>query len=105
LAAARLLSKYPVLLAIAINVVRRILIQYYKPGPSGDGPSRLTLIEQAKDSPWSIDFFRCESILLKSYRIMVVMDVFTRRIIGFGVGPADLDGPVICQMFNHVIAK
>jgi hypothetical protein len=31
---------------------------------------------------WSVDFFRCESILLKSYWIMVVMDVFTRRIIG-----------------------
>jgi putative transposase len=36
---------------------------------------------------------------------MVVMDVFTRRIIGFGVAPADLDGPVICQMFNRAIAK
>jgi transposase InsO family protein len=36
---------------------------------------------------------------------MVVMDVFTRRIIGFGVAPADLDGPVICRMFNRAIAK
>jgi hypothetical protein len=27
--------------------------------------------------------FRCESILLKSYWILVLMDVFTRRIIGF----------------------
>ena len=33
------------------------------------------------------------------------MDVFTRRIIGFGVAPADLDGPVVCRMFNRVIAK
>jgi hypothetical protein len=31
--------------------------------------------------------------LLKSYWIMVVMDVFTRRIIGFGGAAADLDGP------------
>jgi len=38
-------------------------------------------------------------------RIMVVMDVFTRRIIGFGVAAADLDGPVICRMFNRAIAK
>ena len=30
---------------------------------------------------------------------------FTRRIIGFGVAPADLDGPVICWMFNRAIAK
>src|SRR5271168_1709736 len=48
---------------------------------------------------------RCESILLKSYWSMVVMDVFTRRIIGFGVAAANLDGPVICRMFNHAIAK
>jgi len=32
------------------------------------------------------------------------MDVFARRIIGFGVAPADLDGPVICRMFNRAIA-
>ena len=44
-------------------------------------------------------------MLLKSYWIMVVMDVFTRRIIGFGVAPADLDGPVICRMFNRAIAR
>ena len=36
---------------------------------------------------------------------MVVMDVFTRRIIGFGIAAADLDGPVICRMFNRAIAK
>jgi len=38
-----------------------------------------------KDSLWSVDLFRCESILLRSHWAMVVMDVFTRRIIGFGV--------------------
>jgi hypothetical protein len=32
---------------------------------------------------------------------MVVMDVFTRRIIGFGVAAAKLDGPVVCRMFNR----
>jgi hypothetical protein len=71
------------------DVVRRILIQHYRPGPSGDGPSWLTVIGHAKDSLWSVDFFRCESMLLKSYWIMVMMDVFTRRIVGFGVAPAD----------------
>jgi len=36
---------------IAINkdVVRRILIQHYRPGPSGAGPSWLIVIRQAKD--------------------------------------------------------
>src|ERR1019366_2606357 len=60
---------------------------------------------RVNSSLWSVDFFRCESILLKSYWIMIVRDVFTRRIIGFGVAPADLDGPVVCRMFNRAIAK
>ena len=63
------------------------------------------MIGNAKDSLWSVDFFRCESMLLKSYWIMVVMDVFTRRIIGLGVAPANLDGPAIYRMFNRAIAK
>src|ERR1700722_20324111 len=87
------------------DVVRRILIQHYRPVPSGDGPSWLTVIGHANDSFWSVDLFRRESILLKSYWVMVVMDVFTRRIIGFGVAPANLDGPAICRMFNRAIAK
>src|ERR1700726_3333051 len=87
------------------DIVRRILIQHYRPVPGGDGPSWLTVIGHAKDSLWSVDFFRCESMLLKSYWIMVVMDVFTRRIIGFSVAAADLDSPIICRMFNCAIAK
>jgi putative transposase len=59
------------------DVVRRILIRYYRPVPGGDGPSWLTFIGHAKDSLWSVDLFRCESILLKSYWVMIVMDVFT----------------------------
>ena len=35
---------------------------------------------------------------------MAVMDVFTRRIIGFGVERADIDGIAVCRMFNHAIA-
>ena len=32
------------------------------------------------------------------------MDVFTRRIIGFGVERANIDGISVCRMFNHAIA-
>ena len=35
---------------------------------------------------------------------MVVMDVFTRRIIGFGVERAEPCGASICRMFNQIIA-
>jgi len=36
---------------------------------------------------------------------MVVMDVFTRRIIGFGVELADVDGMGACRMFNYATSK
>ena len=35
---------------------------------------------------------------------MLVMDVFTRRIIGFGIAPACIDGVSVCRMFNCATA-
>src|SRR5216684_965356 len=74
------------------NVVHRVLAKHYRPTSGGTGPSWLSFIGQAKDSLWSVDLFRCESIVLRSYWLMVVMDVFTRRIVGFAVAAANLDG-------------
>ncbi len=34
---------------------------------------------------------------------MVVMDQYTRRIIGFSVHAGVLDGPAVCRMFNSII--
>jgi len=84
------------------DIVRRVLAKHYRPGT--DGPSWLSFIGHVKDSLWSVDLFRGESILLRSHWVMVVMDVFTRRIIGFGVERADLCGVSICRMFNQIIA-
>ena len=87
------------------DVVRRVLTKHYRPGNSGThGPSWLTFIGHVKDSLWSLDLFRCESILLRSHWVLVVMDVFTRRIIGFGVERAYIDGVSVCRMFNHAVA-
>ena len=87
------------------DVVRRVLAKHYHPGDSDtDCPSWLTFIGNAKDSLWSMDLFRVESILLRSHWDMVVMDLFTRRIIGFGAEPADIDGISVCRMFNHAIS-
>lgn len=47
------------------DIVWRILSKHYKPVSNDDGPSWLSVIGNIKDSLWSIDFFRCESILLK----------------------------------------
>jgi putative transposase len=87
------------------DVVRRVLAKHYRPRDSGShGPSWLTFIAQTKDSLWSLDLFRCESILLRSHWVLVVMDVFTRRIIGFGVERAYIDGVSVCRMFNQAVA-
>lgn len=87
------------------DVVRRILATHYRTGPNNHGPSWLTTLGHAKDSLWSrdagpLDLFRAESITLKTHWIMVVMDQYTRRIIGFGVHVGNLDGPTVCRMFN-----
>ncbi len=87
------------------DVVRRILASHYRPDPaSGGGPSWLSFIGSMKDSLWSVDLFRCESILLKTHWVLVVMDQFTRRIIGFAVTAGDVDGPALCRMFNRAVS-
>jgi transposase InsO family protein len=43
-------------------------------------------------------------VLLKSYWVLIVMDVFTRRIIGFGVQAVAVDGPALCRLFNQAIS-
>jgi hypothetical protein len=45
----------------------------------------LTFIGHVKDSLWSLDLFRCESVALRTYWVVIVMDQYTRRIIGFGI--------------------
>ena len=56
------------------DIVRRILAQHYRPVPTEGGPSWLTFIGHAKDSLWSLDLFRCESVALRSHWVLVVMD-------------------------------
>jgi len=67
------------------DVVRRILGAHFRPEPGSGGPSWLSFIGNAKDSLWSLDLFRCESAILRTYWVLVVMDQFTRRIVGFAV--------------------
>ena len=85
-------------------MIRGVLAAHYRPDPDDGGPSWLTFLGHVKDSLWSIDLFRCESILLKSHRVLVVMDQFTRRIIGFGVHAGDVDGIALCRMLNMAIS-
>src|ERR1700674_5544705 len=69
------------------NVVHRVLAKHYRPTSGGSGPSWLSFIGHTTDSLWSVDLFRCESIVLRTYWVLVVMDQSTRRLVGFGVHP------------------
>jgi transposase InsO family protein len=86
------------------DVVRRVLARHCRLEPGPNGPSWLTFLGHSKDSLWSVDFFRCESLILKSHWVMVVMDQFSRRIVGFAVHAGTLDGPAVCRMFNRIVS-
>ena len=81
----------------------RALAKHYRPAPRGTGPSWLSFIGHTKDSLWSVDLFRCESIVLRSYWVLVVMDQFTRRLAGIGVHCGTVTGADVCRMFNAAI--
>jgi hypothetical protein len=85
------------------DLVRRILAAHYQLPADRSGPSWLTFLGHAKDSLHSIDLFRCESVALRTYWVLVVMDQYTRRIIGFGVHRGIVDGVELCRMFNRAI--
>jgi putative transposase len=82
------------------NVVYRVLAKHYRPAPGGTGPSWLSFIGHTTDSLWSVDLFRCESIVLRSYWVLVVMDQFTRRLVGVGVHCGPVNGADVCRMFS-----
>lgn len=83
--------------------VRRILSADCWPESDSGRPSWLTFLGHAKDSLWSCDLFRCESATLRTHWVLVVMDQFTRRFVGFGVRAGVVDGVAPCQMFLRAI--
>jgi len=85
------------------DIVRRLLSVHYRPDSDSGGPSWLTFLGHVKDSLWSCDLFRCESATLRTHWVLVVMDQFTRRLIGFGVHSGIVDGLALCQMFHRAI--
>jgi putative transposase len=80
-----------------------VLAKHYRPAPGGTGPSWLSFIGHATDSLWSVDRFRCESIVLRSYWVLVVMDQWTRRLVGVGVHRGAVTGADLCRIFNTAI--
>jgi len=86
------------------ETVRRILSKHYKPIP-GKGPSWLLPIGNNPNKLWSVDLFRLESVFLQTYWVMVVMDQFTRRIVGFSATRGNPDGATICYLFNRIAGR
>jgi hypothetical protein len=72
----RIAQQITLAFGIPINkdVVRRILAARYHPKPNSARPSWLTVLGHAKDSLWSVDLFRCESAVLHTHWVLVVMD-------------------------------
>lgn len=64
----------------------------------------MTFLGHMNDSLWSVDLFGCESVLLTTHWVLVVVDQFTRRLIGFGVRAGEVDGIALCRMFNRAIS-
>jgi hypothetical protein len=58
-----------------------------------------------KDGLWSADLFSCESLALRAHWVLVVMDRFTRRIVGFGTHEGSVDGVALCRMFRQAIQR
>jgi hypothetical protein len=63
---------------ISESTVRRILRKNFQVIP-GLGPNYLSTIGNKFNKLWSIDFFRVESIFLRSNWVMVVMDIYSRK--------------------------
>jgi hypothetical protein len=85
------------------NIAYRVLSKHYRPAPGGTGPSCSSFIGHTRDSLWSVDLFRYESIVLRSYWVLLVMDQFTRRLVGIGVHGGAVTGADICRMFTPAI--
>src|SRR5262249_39291271 len=85
------------------NLVHRVLAKHYQPAPGGTGPSWLSFIGHTTDSLWSVDLFRCESLALRTYWVLVFIDQFTRRLVGFGVHAGEVTAVNVCCMFNTAI--
>ena len=99
----RIAQQIALAFGIPINkdVVRRILAARYQPAPAAAGPSWLTVLGHAKDRLWSLNLFRCESAVLRTHWVLVVMDHWTRRIVGFGVHRGGVDRVGLCRMLNR----
>ena len=85
-------------------VGRHVLALPVRPESGPHGPSWLTFLGHITDSLWSVDLFRCESLLLTSHGVRVGMAVWTRPLIGFSAAAATIAGVSGCRLFTRASA-
>ena len=76
------------------------VVQMKQRNPAWGCPRIAQQIALAFDIPINKDVVRR---ILASHWVLVVMDQYTRRIIGFGVHAGTVDGVALCRMFNRAI--
>ena len=81
---------------IDTHVVHRVLAKHDHAAPGGTGPSWLSFIGHTTDRLWSVDLFRCASIVLRSDGVLVVMDQFRRRTVCVGLPCGVVTGADMC---------
>jgi transposase InsO family protein len=59
--------------------------------------------KDSRPSPLAGTGLRCESATLRTHWVLVIMDQYTRPIIGFGVHAGTVDGVALCRMFNRAL--
>ena len=86
-------------------IVRRVLARRVSSGYSDSlDASSLTLLAHTKDSLGRVELFRCQSILFHGHWVLLLIDVLTRLIVGFGIDGEFIDGMTVCRMFTRAIA-
>ena len=85
------------------DVVRRVLAKHYRPAPYDGGPSWLTFLRHTRDSLCSIGLFRRESILPEIHSILLTINQFIRRMIGFGLSGCNCHQAEVCSLFDSAI--
>ena len=75
-----------------------------RPESRENGPSWVALLSHTKGGLWSLVLFRTESMRPRCHWVLVGMDQFTHRILGFGMQALAADGRALCSMFNYAIS-
>jgi transposase InsO family protein len=88
-------------ISVSEETVRRTLMRFYTGSP-GRGPSWLSFLSTQANSLWSLDLFQVDSVFLSTHWVLVVMDQWSRQIVGFAVSHRPVTAMSLTQMFTSM---